>query len=349
MHDAGLVRRARRRAAHRRRGRPAGRRGAPASSSHGRGARLRQAAAGHRVVAPAAAGPGRRPGRRPLPAHAGRRRPAAGRPRRRRTAAWWSSAPAGSAWRSPRPPAPRQRRSPWWSRSRPRCTRCSGPEMGEVFAGLHREHGVDLFTDTTVREFRGAGRVGSRWSTDGTRAARRLVVVGVGAVAEHRARRGGRARGRQRRGHRRALRTSAPDVFAAGDVAVVLPPAVRPARPGRALGERAQRRAGRRPVDARAGRRLRPGAVLLHRPVRPRHGVLRARPRPDDTVVCRGDLDGGEFIAFWVPGRAGDGRDERQRLGRHRADPGPDPVAAARCRPTGSPIPPSRWSAARRT
>ena len=68
----------------------------------------------------------------------------------------------------------------------------------------------------------------------------------------------GRLRRRRRR-QRRTARCSAAD-------------------PGRALGQRAQRRPGRGQVDARPGGQLRPGAVLLLRPVRPRHGVLRLGP-----------------------------------------------------------------------
>jgi len=95
-----------------------------------------------------------------------------------------------------------------------------GSRMGAVFARLHRDHGVDLFTDTTVREFRGAdGRVTAVVTDHHAGLPADVVVVGVGAapniglaaaaglevdngiVADH------------------ALRASAPDVFTAGDVA----------------------------------------------------------------------------------------------------------------------------------
>ena len=52
----------------------------------------------------------------------------------------------------------------------------------------------------------------------------------------------------------------------------------------------------------------------------------------DDEVVVRGDLDGREFVAFWVrDGRVVAGH-ERQRLGRDRPDPRPHPGRAARGR-----------------
>ena len=73
------------------------------------------------------------------------------------------------------------------------------------------------------------------------------------------------------------LQTSAPGVFAAGDVANAQHPLLRRAHPRRALGQRAAPGAARRARHARPRRRLRPPAVLLLRPVRRRHGVRRLR------------------------------------------------------------------------
>ena len=72
---------------------------------------------------------------------------------------------------------------------------------------------------------------------------------------------------------------------------------------GSSMGERPERRPGRRPVDARAARRVQPRPVLLHRPVRPQHecGGLPESGRYDQ-VVYRGDRDAREFIAFWLSG-----------------------------------------------
>ena len=86
------------------------------------------------------------------------------------------------------------------------------------------------------------------------------------------------------------------DIYAAGDVANARPPAARPAHPGRALGQRAQRRPGGGAVDAGPGRAYDRGAVLLLRPVRPRHGVLRLRRarrlRPGRVPRRPGPVDG---------------------------------------------------------
>ncbi|MGY1745539.1 NAD(P)/FAD-dependent oxidoreductase [Blastococcus sp. SYSU D00695] len=99
-----------------------------------------------------------------------------------------------------------------------------GPELGDVFARLHRDHGVVVSTGTGVRELRGdSGRV-TTVVTDGPELPADLVVVGVGAVPEV-----GLAvsAGLQVDGGvvtDAALRTSAPDVHAAGDIASAFHP-----------------------------------------------------------------------------------------------------------------------------
>ena len=95
------------------------------------------------------------------------------------------------------------------------------------------------------------------------------------------------------------LQTSAPGVFAAGDVAN----AHHPFYGERVRVEHWANALHQGPVAARSmlgrARRLRPPAVLLLRPVRRRHGVRRLRPRWD-RVVFRGDPASREFIAFWL-------------------------------------------------
>jgi 3-phenylpropionate/trans-cinnamate dioxygenase ferredoxin reductase subunit len=95
-----------------------------------------------------------------------------------------------------------------------------GAEMGEVFARLHRDHGVDLRLRTGVRELTGAGgRVDAVVLEDGTEVPADLVVVGIGA--QPRTQLAGEAGLRVDNGvvADAALRTSAPDVFVAGDIA----------------------------------------------------------------------------------------------------------------------------------
>ena len=60
--------------------------------------------------------------------------------------------------------------------------RVLGPEMGEVCAAVHRDHGVDLRTGVGVEGFDGAGRVERVSLTDGSAVDASVVVVGIGVV-----------------------------------------------------------------------------------------------------------------------------------------------------------------------
>ncbi len=98
--------------------------------------------------------------------------------------------------------------------------RVLGPELGEVFAGLHRRNGVEFRLRTGVSEFRSgpAGQLRTVVTTDGTELAADLAVVGIGVapnvtLAE--------AAGLDLADGilaSSALRTSDPDIYAAGDV-----------------------------------------------------------------------------------------------------------------------------------
>jgi 3-phenylpropionate/trans-cinnamate dioxygenase ferredoxin reductase subunit len=56
-----------------------------------------------------------------------------------------------------------------------------GTRIGELVARLHRSEGVDVRAETAVGEVRGDGRVDSVVLTDGTELAADLVVVGIGS------------------------------------------------------------------------------------------------------------------------------------------------------------------------
>jgi 3-phenylpropionate/trans-cinnamate dioxygenase ferredoxin reductase subunit len=90
-----------------------------------------------------------------------------------------------------------------------------GPELGDLFARLHRRHGVDLRTGTGAAEITGTG---VRLST-GERLGADLVVVGIGAAPEVGLARDAGLEVGDGILTDAALRTSHPDVFAAGDVA----------------------------------------------------------------------------------------------------------------------------------
>ena len=82
-------------------------------------------------------------------------------------------------------------------------------------------------------------------------------------------------------------------------------PTCTPRRPVRGSGSSTGRppstAAPPRRAPCSAAGRVRPSPVLLHRPVRPRDGVLRFLGRDGyDRIVYRGDPSSREFIAFWL-------------------------------------------------
>jgi 3-phenylpropionate/trans-cinnamate dioxygenase ferredoxin reductase subunit len=60
--------------------------------------------------------------------------------------------------------------------------RVLGAELGQVYADLHREHGVELLTGVGVSGFEGAGRVERVTLADGRRLETDLVVAGLGVL-----------------------------------------------------------------------------------------------------------------------------------------------------------------------
>jgi len=108
-----------------------------------------------------------------------------------------------------------------WEMAATPLQRVVGDEVGELFARLHREHGVVVHTGITLEHIESAGGVATIVEGGGRRTDVDLVVVGVGvepaielAAAAHL----DLDNGVLVDAH---LRTSAPDVFAAGDIANV--------------------------------------------------------------------------------------------------------------------------------
>jgi 3-phenylpropionate/trans-cinnamate dioxygenase ferredoxin reductase component len=178
--------------------------------------------------------------------------------------------------------------------------RVLGPTVAQVFADLHREHGVDLRTGVTVEEITGEqGTVTGVRLGDGTTVPADTVVVGIGAAPNV-----GLAQEAGLDVDNGVLadavgRTSDADVFVAGDVANVEHPF---------LGRRVR-------VEHWANALDQPplvAAAMLDQPgPEPQlpfffsdqydlgleyHGL----GSPDDEVVVRGDLAGREFLAFWL-------------------------------------------------
>ena len=89
-----------------------------------------------------------------------------------------------------------------------------GPELGAVFAGLHRSHGVEFRFGEKAVEFR-PGMV----ITPAAQRSRPTCWSWASARPRTTTWPPGRPGRSRRRAHRRALRTSDPDIFAAGDMA----------------------------------------------------------------------------------------------------------------------------------
>ncbi len=176
-----------------------------------------------------------------------------------------------------------------------------GPEMGEMFASLHRRHGVRLLTGTGVREFRGDGVVSAVRTDGGDELPADLVLVGVGAAPNTALAEEAGLEIENGVVTDAALRTSAPDVYAAGDVATSFHPLY-----GRHV--RVEHWANALNGGPAAARSMLGQAVSYDRvpyfftdqyDLGMEYSGLGG---PDDRVVCRGNREDGEFIAFWLSG-----------------------------------------------
>jgi 3-phenylpropionate/trans-cinnamate dioxygenase ferredoxin reductase component len=180
-----------------------------------------------------------------------------------------------------------------------------GPELAEVFAGLHRAHGVDLRFGAEVASILDAGgrRAGGVSLRGGEELPAEAVVVGIGirpdtGLAE--------AAGLEVDNGivtDAALRTSDPDVFAAGDVANSYNPLVG----ARLRVEHWANALNGGPAAARSmlGQDVVYDRVPYFYTDQYDLGMEycgHAPPGSYDRVVFRGDVPGREFIAFWLSG-----------------------------------------------
>ena len=178
--------------------------------------------------------------------------------------------------------------------------RIFGAEVGAFYRDVHAQHGIELAARRGRRVVRGRWR---RRDRSRHRATGRVVecdfaVVGIGVAPRVELAREAGLEVDDGILVDQHLQTSAPNVFAAGDVAN----AWHPFFEERVRVEHWANALNQGPAAARAmlGEPTTYGApLLLLRPVRRRHGVLRLRARWDK-VVFRGDRDSGEFVAFWL-------------------------------------------------
>lgn len=97
--------------------------------------------------------------------------------------------------------------------------RVLGEDVGNLYAQIHRENGVDLRLGEGIAEFRGAGRVEEVVTSSGTRITCDLAVVGVGVQPEVDWLEGSGIELQNGVVVDEFCATSLPDVYAAGDVA----------------------------------------------------------------------------------------------------------------------------------
>jgi len=174
-----------------------------------------------------------------------------------------------------------------------------GPELGAVFADVHRAHGVEFLFGEKAVEF----RPGMVITSGGAEIPADILVVGIGAAPnDDLAARAGLETGNGVLTDE-ALRTSDPDIFAAGDVAN----SVHPLLGRRVRVEHWANALNGGPAAARSmlGQAVRYDPVPYFYSDQYDLGMECAglpSPGTYDQVLYRGDRDTLEFIAFWLSG-----------------------------------------------
>jgi 3-phenylpropionate/trans-cinnamate dioxygenase ferredoxin reductase subunit len=176
-----------------------------------------------------------------------------------------------------------------------------GREVGQVFANLHRQHGVDLRLGATVQEITTAdGKASGLTLGDGSTVDADAVLVAVGAAPNLAlAEQAGLALGDGGVLVDSALKTSDPDIFAVGDIAAAEHPLF-----GIRIRTEHWANALKQPAVAAAGMLGEP-AEYTELPYfftdQYDLGMEYVGHAPQyQNVVFRGDVDKREFTAFWV-------------------------------------------------
>jgi 3-phenylpropionate/trans-cinnamate dioxygenase ferredoxin reductase subunit len=179
--------------------------------------------------------------------------------------------------------------------------RVLGPEVGGIYADLHREHGVDLRLNSGLAAIEGDRAVERVVTTDGQKIECDFVVVGIGVVP--RTQLGASAGLALGRGVLvdEEQRTSDPAIFAAGDVV----DAKHPLYEGRLHVEHWANALNQGPAAARS--MLGKGEPYARLPYfySDQYDVgmeYSGHAVAWDQVVFRGDPASREFIAFWLSG-----------------------------------------------
>lgn len=177
--------------------------------------------------------------------------------------------------------------------------RVLGRQLGKVYLGLHRDHGVEFLPEATVERFEGETAVERVITRDGAEIETDFVVVGIGVAP--------RVELAEAAGLRvdngilvdEHLRTSAPGVFAAGDVANARHPFY-----GRHLRvEHWANALHQGPVAARSmlGKEAVHDEIPYFFSDQYETGMEYAGHATEwDEVVFRGHPESREFVAFWL-------------------------------------------------
>lgn len=180
-----------------------------------------------------------------------------------------------------------------------------GEELGEVFADLHRDHGVDLRLEEQVQEITTTGgRASGLKLGDGSSVAADAVLVAVGAQPNlELAEQAGLSLGDGGVLVDASLRSSDPDIFAVGDIAAAEHPLF-----GTRIRTEHWANALKQPAVAVAGMLGTPGEYTeLPYFFTDQYdlGMEYVGHAPTfERVVFRGDVASREFVAFWLDGES---------------------------------------------
>jgi 3-phenylpropionate/trans-cinnamate dioxygenase ferredoxin reductase subunit len=178
--------------------------------------------------------------------------------------------------------------------------RVLGTEVGAIYRDVHADHGVELLLGTGVEAFEGDGAVERVRTSSGRAVDCDFVIVGVGVAPRTQLAEGAGLAVENGVVVDGRLQTSAPDVFAAGDLARHDHPAYGPLRV-----EHWDNALHQGPAAARAmlGRDEPYDHVPYFFSDQYDVGMEYSGYAPRwDRVVFRGDPAGREFIAFWLQG-----------------------------------------------
>ncbi len=177
--------------------------------------------------------------------------------------------------------------------------RVLGPEVGQIYLDVHRDHGIEFLPETTVERFEGEGSLERVLTRDGALIETDVAIVGVGVTPRVELAEAAGLRVENGILVDERLESSVPGVFAAGDVAN----AHHPFYERRLRVEHWANALNQGPAAARAmlGEPVSYDEIPYFFSDQYETGMEYAGFAPEwDEVVFRGDVAGREFIAFWL-------------------------------------------------